>query len=372
MKNIKFISLLAALLMATAILLASCNETSHLGENTDVPLSETAQCTHNYISKITTEANCVKDGVETFTCTMCNDSYTESIAATGEHNYTSKVTTEASCTKDGVETFTCTVCNDSYTESIAATGEHNYTSKVTTEASCTKNGIKTFSCSVCKYSYTESIEAVGHKWINATCNTPKMCVVCEETVGKGLGHTTNNGICSRCGKDNTNYYGELRDFIKSNGSGLWIVDDSALRPKEKAISYKFYAYYDRIKYEINFLYYEESELILTRCQRSSQSYYSGTVIYVLYTESSRDIHAYEFIDKYNANNCMLGEINAFNVNTTTNVLPYTSYKTEDASYSSIHISKDAARLFHIYLPCLDLFLNNYLGLGIENFGYENY
>jgi len=41
------------------------------------------------------------------------------------HSYTSKVTTAATCTKDGVTTYTCSLCGDSYTESIAAIG-HNY------------------------------------------------------------------------------------------------------------------------------------------------------------------------------------------------------------------------------------------------------
>lgn len=152
---------------------------------------------HNYTSKVTTEATCTKAGVKTFTCSMCKGSYTESIAATGEHNYTSKVTTEATCTKAGVKTFTCSMCMGSYNESIAATGKHNYTSKVTTEATCTKNGVKTFTCSMCKGSYTESI-AAGHKWKNATCTAPKTCSVCKGTEGKALGHTTDNGTCSRC------------------------------------------------------------------------------------------------------------------------------------------------------------------------------
>ena len=49
-----------------------------------------------------------------------------------------------------------------------------------------------------------------HNWINATCTSPKMCSVCEKTVGKEQGHNwedSNKGkVCSKCGilKDNTN------------------------------------------------------------------------------------------------------------------------------------------------------------------------
>ena len=197
MKKIRFFVLLITVLMAMTMLFTSCDETAPSTQDNGTSPSETTQCEHNYTSKVTTEATCTKDGVKTFTCSVCNDSYTEAIAATGKHNYTSKVTTEATCTKDGVKTFTCSVCNDSYTEAIAATGKHNYISKVTTEATCSKDGVKTFTCSMCKDSYTESI-AAGHKWTNATCTAPKTCSVCKLTEGDALGHTTDNGTCSRC------------------------------------------------------------------------------------------------------------------------------------------------------------------------------
>ena len=40
------------------------------------------------------------------------------------HTYTSTITTPATCTADGETTYTCTVCGDTYTEPIPATGEH--------------------------------------------------------------------------------------------------------------------------------------------------------------------------------------------------------------------------------------------------------
>ena len=84
----------------------------------------------------------------TYTCSICGDSYTESIPATGEHTYDnacdaecnecgyvrevgehtyeSAVTTAPTCGAEGVMTYTCSICGDSYTESIPATGEHTY------------------------------------------------------------------------------------------------------------------------------------------------------------------------------------------------------------------------------------------------------
>ncbi len=43
-----------------------------------------------------------------------------------EHTYESAVTEEPTCGQDGVTTYTCSACGDSYTEAIPATGEHVY------------------------------------------------------------------------------------------------------------------------------------------------------------------------------------------------------------------------------------------------------
>ena len=37
-------------------------------------------------------------------------------------------------------------------------------------------------------------------WEDATCTAPKTCTVCGATEGESLGHTTDNGVCERCGE----------------------------------------------------------------------------------------------------------------------------------------------------------------------------
>ena len=44
--------------------------------------------------KVTTEATCIKDGVKTYTCTLCGETKTEVIKATGKHNYVDGFCTE--------------------------------------------------------------------------------------------------------------------------------------------------------------------------------------------------------------------------------------------------------------------------------------
>ena len=48
--------------------------------------SVTIECDHNYVGEVTKEATCEEDGVMTYTCSKCGDSYTEVIPAHG-HDY---------------------------------------------------------------------------------------------------------------------------------------------------------------------------------------------------------------------------------------------------------------------------------------------
>lgn len=113
--------------------------------------------THTYMLVHELGASCTTDGSKTYGCTGCSHSYTETVPATGHtwtaatctsaktcsvckttsgeplgHSYTSKVTKAATCTTSGTETFTCSKCSDSYTETILSTG-HNWKDATSTE-----------------------------------------------------------------------------------------------------------------------------------------------------------------------------------------------------------------------------------------------
>ncbi|MCC8077999.1 MAG: leucine-rich repeat protein, partial [Oscillospiraceae bacterium] len=94
------------------------------------------QCTSHVAGEPVIEneiaATCTEDGsYDSVTyCTVCGEELsreTVTVPATG-HNYVSEVTKEATATQDGVTTYTCTECGDTYTESIPATGTSDATS----------------------------------------------------------------------------------------------------------------------------------------------------------------------------------------------------------------------------------------------------
>lgn len=109
-----------------------------------------------------------------------------------DHAYTEAVTKEATCAEEGIKTFTCDKCKDTYTEAIEKLA-HTYA-----DATCTAP--KT--CTVC--GATEG-EATGHSFADATCGAAKTCTVCGATEGQALGHSFTQGKCARCGTAQPGY-----------------------------------------------------------------------------------------------------------------------------------------------------------------------
>ena len=74
---------------------------------------------HPYVGTKTKEETCGANGEMVYVCSICGDTYTEVIPATGNHTYVSVVTKAATCVNTGVMTHTCSVCGDTYTTVIA-------------------------------------------------------------------------------------------------------------------------------------------------------------------------------------------------------------------------------------------------------------
>ncbi|MBR2320397.1 MAG: hypothetical protein IKA50_06420 [Clostridia bacterium] len=84
-----------------------------------------------------------------------------------EHDYVGVETQAPSCTVEGVMTYTCSKCGESYTEAIA-TIPHNYVEDII-DSTCTTTGTKTYECSVCFDSYDEIIPVKPHNYVDDVC-----------------------------------------------------------------------------------------------------------------------------------------------------------------------------------------------------------
>ena len=183
---------------------------------------------------VTTAPTETTPGVRTYTCTVCDQTRTEAIHATGAHDYRftknvvptctdggydlytcsgcgaterrnltdaaghkwdgGTVTTAPTETTPGVRTFTCTVCGDIREETIPATGAHDYQFTKTVAPTCTDGGYDLYTCSSCGATERRNLtDAAGHKWDGGTVTTAPT----ETTPG------VRTFTCSVCGQTRT-------------------------------------------------------------------------------------------------------------------------------------------------------------------------
>lgn len=126
---------------------------------------------HKYGEVVVTKSpSCTQDGEGTKTCTVCNDTATVVVKATG-HKIATKVIKAATCATAGESQTYCSTCEMVIAnQAIPATGKHTYDQGVETLAStCTEKGKKTFTCTVCQATKTSETAALGHKMSDNKC-----------------------------------------------------------------------------------------------------------------------------------------------------------------------------------------------------------
>lgn len=154
---------------------------------------------HNYDYSngiVTQKQDCTHPEITTYLCTRCKDAKEiETKPSLGGHKWQpGEITKAPTCTTAGEQKYTCTVCNQTKTEPVKATG-HNWDIKITKEATCTSNGTYRRTCKTCGYFENHSITATGHKpeirnKKEATCSTTgytgdTYCSVCNKKLSSG-------------------------------------------------------------------------------------------------------------------------------------------------------------------------------------------
>ena len=169
-------------------------------------------------------ATCSKDGTKTAKCDNgCGetDSVTAENTAT-KHIYKATVTKKSTCYSEGILTYTCSGCYDSYNEKLPLEEcifEYYIDDN---NATCTENGTKTAECEYgCKKTHTIIIEnsALNHSFTNyisdknATCTEDgTKTAYCDNGCGEkntatdknsAAGHkdAQNDNICDACGEE---------------------------------------------------------------------------------------------------------------------------------------------------------------------------
>ncbi len=124
---------------------------------------------HDYIATVT-PPSCETNGYTTYTCSVCNHSYTGNTVASAGHDYIASVT-EPTCVAGGYTTYTCSVCKHSYTANQTPATDHDYIATVT-PPTCESEGYTTYTCSACGASYKDNTTPkTAHDYV-ATVHAP--------------------------------------------------------------------------------------------------------------------------------------------------------------------------------------------------------
>ena len=107
---------------------------------------------------------------------------------TCEHEYEA-VVTEPTCTATGYTTYTCKLCDESYTADETAIRNHDY-----------KDG----KCS-CGATDPDYVAPCNHEWVAPTCSAAGYCSKCQAAGDAATGHSYTEGVCSACGAQDPNY-----------------------------------------------------------------------------------------------------------------------------------------------------------------------
>ncbi len=121
---------------------------------------------------VTTAPTETTPGVRTYTCTVCSQTRTEAIPATGAHDYRFTKTVDPTCTDGGYDLYTCSGCGATERRNLTDAAGHKWGNGVVTTAPTeTTPGVRTFTCTVCGQTRTEAIHATGA----STCTGGPSC-----------------------------------------------------------------------------------------------------------------------------------------------------------------------------------------------------
>lgn len=153
------------------------------------------------------------------------------------HSYIKKITKKAGCTTKGIKTYTCTECDDAYTETVPALG-HNYKKKIT-KATAAQNGVIMITCSRCHNKKTTKIYAVKHITLSKESyiyngKTRKPSVIVKDSKGKSLKNKKDYTLCYPKGMKKVGFY-QITVKFKGNYKGT-VKKSFTIAPKATKIS----------------------------------------------------------------------------------------------------------------------------------------
>ena len=108
-------------------------------------------------------------------CTDCGKKISsgKAIAKTRNHNWDAgEITTEPTCTERGEKTFTCSICGNTKTQKVSATGHSYGKYEVVKEPTNARKGLKAKTCGVCGKIVYEAIPKTNSSTTDSSETNP--------------------------------------------------------------------------------------------------------------------------------------------------------------------------------------------------------
>ena len=213
---------------------------------------------HNYVETGRTSATCESDEIVHYSCSICGDTYSDSIASSAlGHSYPDTWTDNGvsshkrDCSvcggatqieehvyetviEDNVVKHICGICGRTYEDTvIEESGDETHTHEYTGEvklSDCEAGGEIVYTCDECGDSYTSEIAPTGHTEVDDAAVAPDCintgltagthCLVCNKTLVQqeivdALGHYTHDGNIHVCDREGCGM--ELSEIMVADG-----------------------------------------------------------------------------------------------------------------------------------------------------------
>lgn len=173
--------------------------------NTDAGNGGDAPHVHHFTEEVTKQATCTEEGEIKYTCTICGESFTETVEKTGHTWNDGEITKEATCEESGTLTITCTVCGKTEEQEIPLSQHTWNEGEITVQPTCISDGEQIYTCAVCgktrKDTLTRSEQycVMGEGFFDGGGSHYKYCSVCKRNMGEEVVHTE-NAYCEQCGR----------------------------------------------------------------------------------------------------------------------------------------------------------------------------
>jgi len=234
------LSVLALLLAITVALSTSCSLFSSFMEETCTHENiEAGDCknpgvcsdcgkpvgklgSHVYVNNVV-DPGCTEGGYTEHVCSVCGDSYRDTLTSAVGHDFTEWVFTKQPTVTEAGEAYReCSVCGERETDTVPP-HEHTLADGEAQEVTCTTDGWAAYEyCTQCLYTTKIVIKATGHAWNSYTSNGDSThTAICENDNSHKLTEPCSGGTVSGSSLPVCEYCHSEYEFAARSGNSTY-------------------------------------------------------------------------------------------------------------------------------------------------------